>query len=144
MNKTIYIFLFLFGLSSCTNNVYRVIKYSDFNKDNEEYSNYFFPKDEYYVIKNSDYYYMKSDSVLHFKKISYLGRKNGYDRTLVKDDNGKKYFLEAYSDFGYYNDEYVYVNVLDSKTEKKLYRFVLDWKHKMKDLTFKERIAELD
>jgi|LGVF01.1.fsa_nt_gb hypothetical protein len=143
MKKLLYFSLISFVLSSCTHDVYRVIKYSDFDKDNEDYSDYFFPKEEYYVIKNSNYYYVKSDTVLHFRKISYLGKKHGLDRTLVKTDNGTEYFLDAYIDVGYYNDEYVYVDVLNPKTKEKLYRFVLDWKHKMENVTFKERIANL-
>ncbi|MEN8139121.1 MAG: hypothetical protein ABFR62_11885 [Bacteroidota bacterium] len=144
LRKFSHILILIFIATSCTHDVYRVIKYSDYDKDTEDYSDYFFPKDEYYVVKNSNYYYVKADTVLHFKKILYQGVENGFHRTLVKDDADRTYFLDAYVDIGYYDDEYVYVDVIDTGTKEQLFRFVLDWKNRMKDLSLNERIAELD
>ena len=145
MRYSFYVLFLLILFASCSKEVYKVVKYSNFDKENEIYKDYLKTDSQYYVIKNSNYYYvMSSDSIIHFKKLTYVGKIDGYDRTLVKLDNGRKVFLDAYLDNGYFNDMYVYVNVRDYHTEEELYRFVLDYDDKVDSDKLEGKLAQID
>lgn len=132
----------IFVFSSCSKNVYKVVKYSDFDSSEERFKEFSPIDNQYYIISNNNYYYVKSDTILHFKKIKYEGLDKGLDRTIVKDcTTGRRYIMEACVDIGYYDDRYIYVNVLDSTTEEKLYCFVLDWKNKIEDYPVNELLS---
>jgi len=128
-------FLAIFALlliTSCSQDTFRVIKYSDSNQVAGDYYNFISPNEEYYIAKNNDYYYVKSDTTIHFKKVSYLGRKDSFEETIVKDENGKKYLLNAHYDESTIEDEFVYIKIIDLTNKEEAYSFVLDWKSRNK------------
>ena len=129
-------------ISSCTHDTFRVIKYSD--STNGDYYSFISPKEEYYVAKHNDFYYVKADTIIHFEKVSYLGRKNCYEKTIVKDDSGKQYMLNAYYDESTLDDEFVFIIIVDIQKNEEAYSFVLDWKSRNKDMPIGSRVATVN
>jgi hypothetical protein len=128
-------------ITSCTHDTFRVIKFSDSNQQSGDYYGFISPKEEYYVVKNNDYYYVKTDTTIHFEKVSYLGRKDCFEETIVKDENGKQYLLNAHYDESTIEDEFVYIKIIDLVSKKEAYSFVLDWKSRNKVSPTSNRIV---
>ena len=131
-------------ITSCTHDTFRVIKYSDSNQQVGDYYSFISPKEEYYIAKNNDYYYVKTDTTIHFEKVSYLGRKDCYEETIVKDDNDKQYILNAHYDESTIEDEFVYIKIIDLISKEEAYSFVLDWKSRNKVKPTNSKIAAIN
>ena len=122
--------LFIIGITmlmitSCASNSFRVMKFSD--STNGEYYSFASPNNEYYITKHNDFYYIKSDTIIHFNKVKYLGLKDCYEKTIVKDDNGREFMLNAYYDESTIEDEFVFIIIIDIEKMEEAYSFVLDW-----------------
>lgn len=139
MKNLLIVGIIMLMITSCTHDTFRVIKYSDSTKGN--YYSFVSPEEEYYVAKNNDFYYIKTDTIVHFEKVTYLGRKNSYEKTIVKDDNGKEYMLNAYYDESTIEDEFVFIIIIDIEKQEEAYSFILDWKSRNKNIPIKTTIA---
>ena len=141
--------LFLLGItmlliSSCTHDTFRVIKYSDPDTEKGNYYSFISPKEEYYIAKANDIYYVKQDTIIHYEKVTYLGRKDCYEKTIVKDDNGKKYLLDVYYDESTIEDKYVRITIIELSNDEETFSFVLDWQSRNKDRPIENRIVSSD
>ncbi|MCK5907234.1 MAG: hypothetical protein KAG37_06560 [Flavobacteriales bacterium] len=132
MKNLLFAIIAMLMITSCAQDTFRVIKYSDSNQQGGDYYSFISPKEEYYIAKSNDYYYVKTDTIIHFEKVSYLGRKDCFEETIVKDENGKKYLLNAYYDESTVEDEFVYIKITDLNSKEEAYSFVLDWKSRNK------------
>lgn len=135
--------MFMLAVVSCSHDTYRVVKYSDSSVLKDDYYDFYSPINDQFVIKNKDYYYVTADTILHYKKISSSGRKLGYEKIIVEDDNGKKYIVDAYYDESGPIDKFVFLNLIDNETNENVYSFVIDWQSKSKNIKTRERIASL-
>ena len=133
----------MLAVVSCSHDTYRVVKYSDSSVLKDDYYDFYSPINDQFVIKNKDYYYVTADTILHYKKISSSGRKLGYEKIIVEDDNGKKYIVDAYYDESGPIDKFVFLNLIDNETNENVYSFVIDWQSKSKNIKTRERIASL-
>ncbi len=141
MKNLLIVGITMLMFTSCTHDTFKVIKYSDSNSENGDYYSFISTKEEYYVAKHNDFYYIKSDTIVHFEKVTYLGRGNCYEKTIVKDDDGKQYMLNAYYDESTVEDEFVFIIIIDIDKQKEVYSFVLDWKSRNKNIPAESRIA---
>ena len=144
MKKTPLLLLLFFIFTSCGHDVYRVVKYSEAEKIKDKYTDYTFPDNEYYIVYNNSYTYIMKDTSIVFFKVDYEGKHNGYFRTIVEDKNGKKFIHDTYLDVGYYKNEYLYVNVIDYLTKRKLYRFVLDREDEKEKKSVNNLLAKME
>lgn len=144
MKNLLIVGITMLMITSCTHDTFRVIKYSDSNSENGDYYSYISPNEEYYVAKHNDFYYVKSDTTVHFEKVTYLGRENCYEKTIVKDDGGKQYMLNAYYDESTVEDEFVYIIIIDIEKREEAYSFVLDWKSRNEGVPEESIIARVN
>ena len=128
-------------ISSCTHDTFRVIKYSDTETEKSSYYSFVSPKEEYYIVKTNDIYYVKQDTIIHYEKVSYLGRKDCSEKTIVKDDNGTKYLLDVYYDESTIEDKFVRITIIELYSNEESFSFVLDWQSRNKNRPIENRIV---
>jgi len=126
---------------SCTHDTFRVIKYSDPDSEKGNYYSFKSPKEEYYIVKGNNIYYVKQDTTIHFEKVTYLGRKGCYEKTIVKDNNGTKYLLDVYYDESTIEDKFVHITIIELYSNEETFSFVLDWQSRNKNRPIETRIV---